>query len=322
MQKFWGKALKIALPIIIGILLVIYSYSRFSQEQLDEIRMHFIEAKYGYVLLSVLFGTLSTIVRAYRWTFLARPLGYKPTFTNSFLALNCAYLLNLVIPRGGEVSRAVLLDKYEDIPFQKGFGTIITERVVDLIFLLGFTIAAALVKADVLFDYFIGIIPIKKLSTLAIIGLMGLALAWLILRYTKGKLIRKIKDFLNGLKEGIWSVFKMKNKGSFIFHSVLIWVLYVAAFYSCIFAFEDTENIALSTILLAFVAGSFAVAFTNSGFGSYPLFVAGILALFGVPETAGTAFGWITWSSNMISILVLGVVSFILFPIINRETKR
>ena len=131
----------------------------------------------------------------------------------------------------------------------------------------------------------------------------------------------KIKNFLNGLKEGIWSISKMENKWSFLFHSCLIWILYVAAFYSCIFAFEQTENIALSTMLLAFVAGSFAVAFTNSGFGSYPLFVAGILSLFGVAQTSGTAFGWITWSSNMFSILILGVVSFILFPILNRKEK-
>lgn len=298
---------------------MVYSYTRFSQEQLEEIRLHFQQANYGFVLLSIAFSVLSHIIRSYRWTFLARPLGFRPKFHNSFMALNCAYLLNLVIPRGGEVSRAMLLDKYENIPFQKGFGTIIAERVVDLLFLLGFTFAALLIKADVLLDYFTGIIPFKKLSTLAIIGVVGLLLLWLVLRYAKGKFIQKIKNFLNGIKEGVWSISKMKNKWEFIFHSFLIWILYIAAFYVCIFAFEQTSEIDFSTMLLAFVAGSFAVAFTNSGFGSYPLFVAGILSLFGIAETSGTAFGWIIWTSNMFSILVLGVLSFILFPIINRN---
>lgn len=322
MQKFWGKALKIALPITIGVLLVVYSYTRFTQEQLEEIRLHFQQANYGFVLLSVVFSILSHIVRSYRWTFLARPLGFRPKFYNSFMALNCAYLLNLVIPRGGEISRAVLLDKYEDIPFQKGFGTIIAERVVDLLFLLGFTFATILIKADVLLDYFTDIIPFKKLSSIAIIGVIVLVLVWLVLKYAKGKFIQKIKDFLNGIKEGIWSIAKMENKWEFLFHSFLIWFLYIAAFYVCIFAFEQTAGIDFSTMLLAFVAGSFAVAFTNSGFGSYPLFVAGILGLFGIAETSGIAFGWIIWTSNMFSMLVLGVLSFILFPIINRKTKK
>src|SRR5690625_7315735 len=132
------------------------------------------------------------------------------------MALNCAYLINLVITRGGEVSRAVILDKYENISFQKGFGTIIAERVVDLIFLLGFTLTVTLIKADVLWSYFVDIVPIKKLSTLAIIGAAGIFLIWLILRYSKGKIIRKIKDFLKGLKEGVWSITKMENKWAFL----------------------------------------------------------------------------------------------------------
>lgn len=319
MQYFWKKVFKIAFPIAIGILLVIYSYTRFSPEQLEEIRLHFQQANYGFVLLSVLFSILSHMVRAHRWTFLARPLGFRPKFYNSFMALNAAYLLNLVIPRGGEVSRAVILDKYENISFQKGFGTIIAERVVDLLFLLGFTLAVTFIKADVLWNYFIDIVPIKQLSTLTIIGAISIFLLWLILRFSKGKIIRKIKGFLKGLKEGVWSITKMANKWEFLFHSFLIWILYVAAFYVCIFAFDQTSNIDFSTMLLAFVAGSFAVAFTNSGFGSYPLFVAGVLFLFGIPETSGIAFGWIIWISNMFSMIILGVLSFILLPIMNRR---
>lgn len=322
MQNTWSKALKITLPIAIGVLLVWYSYRQFSQEQLEDIRGHFQQANYGFVLLSAIFSILSHIVRAHRWTFLARPLGFQPKFYNSFMALNCAYLLNLVIPRGGEVSRAVLLDKYEAIPFQKGFGTIIAERVVDLLFLLGFTFVTIWIKADVLIEYFTALIPFKKLSSLAIIGSIGLLGAWWILRYTKGKFVQKIKDFLNGIKEGVWSIAKMQNKWAFLFHSFLIWALYIAAFYVCIFAFEQTANIDFSTMLLAFVVGSFAVAFTNSGFGSYPLFVAGVLSLFGIAQTAGTAFGWIIWSTNMFSILILGILSFILLPLIHQRANK
>lgn len=319
MQKLGRKAINIGIPILIGILLVVYSYSRFSPEQLGEIRLHFEQANYSFVALSVVFSLLSHIVRAHRWTFLARPLGFKPKLYNSFMALNCAYLLNLAIPRAGEVTRAILIDKYEGISFQKSFGTIIAERVVDLFFLLGFSIVVLLIKAEVLFEYFMEIIPFKKLSSIAILGFVGLLLAWLLLRYTKGKFVQKIKSFLRGIKEGVWSISKMKNKGEFLFYSCLIWALYVAAFYVGIFAFEQTSAIAFSSMLLAFVAGSFAISFTNSGFGSYPLFVAGVLGLFGIAETSGTAFGWIIWTSNLASILVLGIASFILLPLINQK---
>lgn len=319
MQKIGKKTLKIAFPIGLGVLLVIYSYSRFSDQQLTEIRSHFQQARYQYVALSIIFSILSHLVRSYRWIFLARPLGFRPKFYNSFLALNCAYLLNLVIPRGGEITRAVLLDKYENIPFQKGFGSIIAERIVDLLFLLGFTAIATIIKVEVLWNYFIDIIPIKKLGTLALIGVLILLLFWLILRFSKGKGVVKINNFLKGIKEGILSITKMDNKWEFLFYSFLIWVLYIAAFYSCIIALEQTSNIDFGSILLAFVAGSFSVAFTNSGFGSYPLFVAGILSLFGIAITSGTAFGWIIWTSNMFSILILGILSFIALPIINRR---
>lgn len=319
MQKIGKKTLKIAFPIGLGVLLVIYSYSRFSDQQLTEICSHFQQARYQYVALSIIFSILSHLVRSYRWIFLARPLGFRPKFYNSFLALNCAYLLNLVIPRGGEITRAVLLDKYENIPFQKGFGSIIAERIVDLLFLLGFTAIATIIKVEVLWNYFIDIIPIKKLGTLALIGVLILLLFWLILRFSKGKGVVKIKNFLKGIKEGILSITKMDNKWEFLFYSFLIWVLYIAAFYSCIIALKQTSNIDFGSILLAFVSGSFSVAFTNSGFGSYPLFVAGILSLFGIAITSGTAFGWIIWTSNMFSILILGILSFIALPIINRR---
>lgn len=313
------KTLKIALPILLGVLLIFYSYSLFSPEQINEIKKHFAEARYNFVGLSLIFSILSHIIRAHRWRFFAHALDYRPKFHNSFMALNAAYLLNLVIPRAGEVSRAFIIDKYEGIAFKKGFGTIIAERLVDLIFLLGFTALASIAKADVLWNYFIDIIPIKKLSNLALIGFSFFIAVLLILKYSKGKLILKTKNFLSGLKEGILSITKMKHKWAFLVYSFLIWIFYLAAFYAGALAVQQTSNVEFTTMLLAFVAGSFSVAFTNSGFGSYPLFVAGILALFGISMTAGTAFGWILWTSNLVSILILGALSFLFLPILNRS---
>ena len=102
-------------------------------------------------------------------------------------------------------------------------------------------------------------------------------------------------------------------------HTLIIWGLYVLAFYTALFALPETAGISAGTVIIPFVVGSFSFAFTNSGFGSYPFFVAGILAVFGVPETVGTAFGWIVWTSNIASLILFGVLSLLFLPLYNRN---
>src|SRR5690606_12242717 len=114
-----SKALQIILPLGLGIFLIWYIFQSFSPEQLSEAKAYFSKADYGYVLLSVFLSLISHITRAYRWGYLLEPMGYRPRLLNNFLAVSVGYLFNIFIPRSGEVSRAVVLDKYEDVPFQK-----------------------------------------------------------------------------------------------------------------------------------------------------------------------------------------------------------
>ena len=150
MNKNLAKFLKIALPLGLGIFLVWYSYNLFTPQQLEEVKIHFKKADYAIVALAVFLTLLSHVSRAYRWNFMLEPMGYKPKLANNFMAISIAYLMNIFIPKSGEISRGIILDKYEKVPFEKGFGTIISERVVDLIFLLGFTIAALVIQFDLL----------------------------------------------------------------------------------------------------------------------------------------------------------------------------
>ena len=139
MNKSLSKFLQIIIPLAIGVFLIWYFYSKFTPEQWDELVFHFKNANYLIVIVSVLMSVLSHVIRAYRWSFMLAPLGYTPKLLNNFFAVSTAYFMNLFIPKSGEVSRALVLDKYEKVPFEKGFGTIISERVVDLFFLLLFT---------------------------------------------------------------------------------------------------------------------------------------------------------------------------------------
>lgn len=315
------KFLKIAIPLGLGVFLIWYSYSKFSPEQLEEIKIHFQNANYGIVTLAVFFSVMSHVSRAYRWNFMLDPLGYQPKLLNNFMAVYIAYLMNIFIPKSGEVSRAVVIDKYEGVPFDKAFGTIISERVVDLLFLFGFTLAALFLQFDVLYSYLSENIPASKLYY-SLGGLATLAvLFFLFLKFSKSALQQKLNHFFSGLKEGVFSILRMKKKGAFILHTVFIWGLYLLSFYTATFALEETSAITMGALIITFVVGSFSFAFTNSGFGSYPFFVAGILAVFGITETVGTAFGWIVWTSNIASIVFFGALSFFMLPIYNKVIK-
>ena len=247
------------------------------------------------------------------------PLGYTPKLANNFMAVSVAYLMNIFIPKSGEVSRAIVLDKYEKIPFSAGFGTIISERVIDLIFLVVFIGTALVLKFDILSSYLFDAIPASIVYTL-LIALTGLiVLAYVFLRFSKSTTNSKIKSFLMELKDGVLSIVTMKKKRLFIGYSFFIWGLYLLSFYTATQALTETANIGLGTVIIAFVVGSFTFAFTNSGFGTYPAAMAGVLVLFNVPFTVGTAFGWILWTSGIASIIVLGVGSMLFLPVYNKN---
>ena len=319
MKKNALSFLKIALPLGLGIFLIWYSYSRFSEQQLNEIAAYFSKADYAIVVLSVLLSVLSHISRAYRWNFMLEPLGYKPKLANNFMAISVAYLMNIFIPKSGEVSRGIILDKYENVPFTKGFGTIISERVVDLIFLLLFAALALSLQFDELYLYLSEIFEPTKLI-IAFTGMIILILLfYFFLKFSRSKLQQKLKQFILGLKEGVFSILNMRRKWAFLFHTILIWGLYLASFYVATHALQETTNISAGVLIIAFVVGSVSFAFTNSGFGSYPFFVAGILAIFGIAETAGTAFGWIVWTSNIASIVFFGGLSLLILPFYNKK---
>ena len=319
MNKSLATFLKIAIPLGLGSFLIYYSYSKFTTNQLEEISSYFKETNYTVILFSVLFGIFSHVSRAYRWNFMLEPLGYKPKVLNNFMAVYVAYIMNIFIPRSGEVSRAVVINKYEGVPFDKAFGTIITERVIDMLILFGFTAIAFMLQFEKLSQYLTNVLPLYTIYKL--IGLLVLLSILLLLffKFSKSPTIKKILDFFSGLKEGILSVLKMKKKGLYIFHSFLIWGLYLLSFYIATFALKETAGISFSTLIITFVIGSFSFAFTNSGFGTYPFFVASIFAIFSIPETVGTAFGWIVWTTQIASIVLFGGLSFLILPLYNKN---
>ena len=309
------KVLKIILPLALGGFLVWYSLSNVSIHTLIK---YFKEANYSWIALGLFFGLLSHLSRAYRWKFLLEPIGYKPNFGNSVMAVLVAYLVNYAVPRAGEVSRAAVMTNYENIPFEKGFGTIVAERITDLIMMLIIIAITLFVQFDFIYDLLIKNFNPIKIGV--ILGILIVVFSIFSSRVKKAKsgIGLKIKNFIAGLIEGATSVFKMKHKWAFIFHTVFIWVMYVFMFWATIPAIEGL-HVPFGGILIGFIAGGFSIAATNGGIGLYPIAVAGALALFGVAEEPATAFGWIMWTAQTAMIVIFGGLAFLLLPIYNKN---
>lgn len=309
------KILKIIIPLILGGFLVWYSLTIVSPSELIQ---YFKDANYWWIALGLFFGILSHLSRAYRWKFLLEPLGYKPKFLNSTLAVLVAYLMNIFLPRAGEVTRAAVMSNYEKIPFEKGFGTIVAERIADLVMMLIIISITLLIQFDFIWELLTkDFNPVKSIISLLLsVGFfVGL---FLYIKKGKSKFALKIKKFFLGLKDGVLSIFNMKNKWAFIFHTVFIWGMYVAMFWATIPAVNGLE-VPVGGVLIGFIAGGLSIAATNGGVGLYPVAVASALALFGVDKITGNAFGWIMWTAQTAMIIVFGGLAFLLLPVVNKN---
>ncbi len=319
MKRRISKWLSIILPLLLGLFLIVYKYNEFTPEQLAEMKAHFRNADYLYIGISLFIALFGFLSRAYRWKYSLEYLGYKTAFKNNLMSVCISYFINLTIPRSGEITRAVIINKYEGVPFDKAFGTIVAERVVDFAIFLLFVLASLMFQFDVLREFISKNIPIDDLLmflAIAIVAFIGFVLLWI---YSRWKFIIVLKEKVAGLMEGMLSIWRMPNKLPFLYHSFFIWFTYFLMFYVTIFALPETSNIEIPAVITAFVFGSLAIGFTNSGFGAYPLLVAEIFLLYGVPDTAGTAFGWLVWISQTLLIILLGVLSFVMLPILNRK---
>ncbi len=306
------------LPLLLGVVLILYSYQKYSADEIAQIKHYFNEANYLYIGLSLVISILGSASRAYRWKFSLEHMGYKSSFANNFMAVSIGYLMNMTIPRSGEFSRALVLKKYNSIPFDKGFGTIVAERIVDTVILLLLTSLALLLQFDVVKAFVLDKISVEKVVWVVVIGILSLLVFFIIYFYSRSKIILSLKNKISGLKEGLLSIFQMEKKWPFIFHTIAIWGSFVLMFYITIFALPQTSTMNFGAVLTSFIVGSIAIAVTSSGFGTYPVLVANILLFYNIDEAAGIAFGWIVWSSQIILVIITGAISFLLLPVFNR----
>ena len=314
------KWLTVLIPLFIGIGIIYYQYSTLTSEEIEKIKISFQKANYYYILLSLVFALIGFWSRAYRWTFALNHLGYQTKFHNNFLTVSVSYLVNMTVPRSGEISRAALLKKYENVPFDKAFGTIVAERIVDLMIFFLFVVIGFISQFDKLYQFLLDKnVSINSLIIALIVGFVCFIIFVFIWIYAEWKIILKLKEKLSGLIEGMSSIYKMEHKWNYIFHSFFIWFTYLMMFYAAIFALPETSNLSLDIVLMGFIFGSLAIGFSNGGLGAYPFSIALIFGLYGISNDIGTAFGWLAWSSQTIFTILLGLLSYVLLPVLNKK---
>ena len=293
MNKKVINYIKIILPILLGLSLVFYSFSKIS---INQILFYLEKSNYYWIILGIFFGSLSHISRSYRWNYLLNPLGYNISFLNSFFAVFSAYLINFTIPRAGDVARATIISKYENIPFDKTLGTIIAERIADLICAFIIICVAITLKKD----FILNLIS-EKLNSMSLI---------------------KINIFFKGISQGVLTITRMKNRWGFVFHTIFIWIMYVLMFYVTILSMEEFNDISFAPILIGFILGMFSIGATNGGIGTYPEAIVLAFSLFSISEDPSRAFGWIMWSSQTLMIIIFGGISLLLLPIYNKHRNK
>lgn len=299
---------------------------------LQKVWSDMVSANWFYVFLSLALFTLSNVVRALRWHIILEPLDYKPKFINSFGAVSIAYLSNLGIPRSGEFVRAGVLSRYENYDFEKVFGTIITDRIADIICLLLIIALAFFTSFPELSSFFnnhpeyFGRFQNMNIGSflsifIGITILVGGILHILFTRFKTHKLVAKIREKFLGLWEGVLTITKLRRPWLFVFHTIIIWLCYYLMTYVVFFAFEPTSHLGPVEGLVVFVFGSFGIIIPSpGGMGTYHYLIGEALSFYGVNSSDAFSLANILFFSVQLLCNVLyGVLALIILPIVNKK---
>lgn len=284
---------------------------------------------------------ISNLSRALRWNQLIEPLGYQPKTFNTFFATMIGYMVNLALPRAGEIAKPATVTKYEKIPLEKLVGTIVVDRTFDVLMLLIVTGLTFLTQFTYLYDFLFGeaqpkveclhpiveqtdnfVIPWLLLFQIGIgVGILVviiIAARWKVIKETA--LAQKVLTLIKSFGAGLQTVFKLKSPALFILHTLIIWLMYYLMLYLCFFAYGPTQNLSPMAALLAFTFGTFGMVIPSpGGMGTYQIAVTAALVIYGVAEADAFAFSNIMFFTiTLFGNVSFGLLAYLVLPIYNR----
>ena len=327
MKKILKNTLKIILPLLIAGGILFYMYRDFDFTEASRV---FNEMNAWWLLATLIPITLSHVMRGLRWLITLEPLGYRPKAADSIDSIFIAYASNIVIPRVGEVSRCAVLTKYDGVPFSKALGTLVAERLVDMLLVLLFVCIVLLTQMNVFASFFaetgtnegnlVNLFTNSK-TYLIIIGIVAILTAlWFILRKTAfyAKMMKQLRNFLDGLL----SLRTMHRKGLFLFYTVSIWICYLLEFYLAFYCFPFTAELGIVKAIVIFAAISLAIVIpTPNGAGPWHFVVISMMTLYGVSTTDASAFALIVHAFQTLGVILLGAYGWIALQVRNKKIK-
>ncbi|RYF17245.1 MAG: flippase-like domain-containing protein [Flavobacteriales bacterium] len=318
-------ALKFLILFLMGIGVL---YLAFRGQDLTSIWLEIKKANYFWVFTSAASVLIAHVLRALRWQMLYGSIKYNISFWSSYHALMVGYLANLGLPRFGEIVRCSIIQKTEKVPMFASIGTVITERLFDVLALFVSSLGLLIFQYEIVGSFLQNVIYLNIseklrsinyawLTALVAIGLLILVVAIYFLRQ---KFSRKFLKIFVSLKQGFGSYKKLKRKGLFLLYTFGIWLLYVLSMYFCFSAISATSSLGFNASLAAMVFSGFAmVAPVQGGIGVFHWMVAQSLVLYSIPFKDGLAYATIIHSSQFLLTLLLGCIS--LFKVLINQRR-
>ncbi len=332
MNKTIKKIIQTVIFFSVGIVIFWLVYRKQDMAVLKDALLH---ADYFWIFISLILGLLSHISRAMRWNLLIYPLGYKPKVINSFFSVMIMYLSNMAIPRSGEIVRCGVLGKTENIPVSKLLGTVFTERIIDFIMLFILLAIVLMTQMHVVIamleknpEIYANLQNLLSSTPLLIAIFIGFVLLLFIIYRFRHKLqhfrlYQKIKTIIKNFAEGLKSIMKMERRFEFIAHSIFIWGMYFMMIYIVFKSFGFTENLSVLSGLTVFVMSAFGmVAPSPGGIGTWHFMVIQTLMIYGVNKADAGAFAFASHESMTLMMIIVGVLSLILLPVVNKMNKK
>lgn len=336
MRKTFLQFLKIAGFLALGLLLL---YLAFRGIELDELASTLKRANFWWIGLSLVFAALSFFSRARRWMLLIEPLGFRPAFWSTYHSVMIGYLSNFALPRLGEVTRCVSLGRKEKIAVDSLFGTVIIERVIDLLMLMLIMMVLLFSWMDK-FGAFFGEQVWLPLQQKVVDTFGGTWLFWLLIggsfagaiillyvfrkRLSRFSLVKKLLDILKGIVDGLKTIYKMERKWEFILHSILIWFLYILMTWMVVFALKETAGLTFVDGMFLLVAGGLGMsAPVTAGFGAYHWITSrGLFFVYDFPLELGGAYAILAHESNSLLTILMGGLSYAIFMTRKKESPE
>jgi hypothetical protein len=326
-------AIKILLSLGLGIGLIIWFWNSMSETDKDQTINAFKRANYFWVIMAPLIGFIGNFIRTQRWRLMLRPLGYNPNYWNTFHSVMIMYFFNLFVPRLGEVTRCSFLAQYENVPIEKSLGTMVTERLIDVLCLgvvfLSIILFLGKENYDSLSTNFklltaglgggtLSMVLKYSIPVLIIIGIVAFS-AYYIQKNGLDKLLDLIKNKIRSLLTSVFSVKDIKEKPQFILLTASMWICYLVMFYINYLALPETNHLPFISALVCLLFGSFAVIITPGGIGVFPIIIQMVLVSFKVNPSIALAIGMIAWSVQTLGVLLGGMISLILLNVLNKK---